>query len=468
MTRRTRSSSGMSRRMSRPARRRGAAAILAMMFLVIFSSLAAAMAIVAQGNLATADTQLKVSRALAAAETGMRFAMLRINTATAAVPAIREGQIDATKAVELWTSIRSELVTEFLEDDDEQLDKADIIAGENGELFLPPIALGRAAGAARFVIRIEPHPISGVNYDDAVYDQSPYAELGVDISSSNRLDARWVRVMVLGIDGPANHPIKRAIQMDFRIDKKIRFALLSKNRVMIGPHVLVDGPVASRFMDTDLTNGHPVQMASDFRGLTPELDEALFGENGLVDALTANDMDGDNRIRVQDTREVENIEDPESYDVNGDGYIDEFDYFLGVFDTNNDGRVSKVELGTEGDQTRAELFELLDGHGSPGRVGYNDEFLDTDDNYAKVHGQVMIVQTQQSWAEGAAILVNPDGTIQDYFQGAIIAPHDQSPLTYQASAANVHQYQASDFNVDGYRAMTDSDLTTQAAPQSAE
>ncbi len=34
---------------------RGAAAVLAMMFLMIFGSLAAAMAIVSQGNLSTAD-----------------------------------------------------------------------------------------------------------------------------------------------------------------------------------------------------------------------------------------------------------------------------------------------------------------------------------------------------------------------------------------------------------------------------
>lgn len=432
-----------------------------MMFLVIFSSLAAAMAIVAQGNLSTADTQLKVSRALAAAETGMRFAMLRINTATSAVPAIREGQIDATKAAELWTAIRSELVTELLEDDDEQLDKADIFAGEDGSLLLPPIALGKTAGSARFEVRINPHPVNGVNYDDAMYDQAPYAELGVNISSVTPLDARWVRVTVLGIDGPSNHPIKRAVQMDFKIDKKIRFALLSKNRVMIGPHVLVDGPVASRFMDTDLDHGHPVQMASDFRGLTPELDAQI---DEFVAALVANDKDGDNRIRVADSREVENIEEPESFDTNGDGYIDEFDFFLSAFDANSDGRVSEVELETAGNQTRAELFELLDGHGSVDRVGYNDGFIDTDDNYAKVHGQVMIVQTQLSWASGAA----SDSSIQNYLQGGIIPSHDQAPLTYQASAASVHQYDASDFNVDGYRSMTDSDLATQAAPQAGQ
>ena len=63
-------------------RERGAAAVLAMMFLVIFSSLAAAMAIVSQGNLTTADSSLKINRSLAAAETGMQFMVYRLNQVT--------------------------------------------------------------------------------------------------------------------------------------------------------------------------------------------------------------------------------------------------------------------------------------------------------------------------------------------------------------------------------------------------
>ncbi|MFZ9914002.1 MAG: hypothetical protein ACO3IB_01500, partial [Phycisphaerales bacterium] len=54
------------------------ASVLAMMFLVIFASLAAAMAVVAQGNLRTADSALKVSRAQSAAESGLVFAARRL------------------------------------------------------------------------------------------------------------------------------------------------------------------------------------------------------------------------------------------------------------------------------------------------------------------------------------------------------------------------------------------------------
>ena len=63
---------------ARPGGRRGVASVLAMMFLVIFGSLAVAMAVVAQGNLRTADSSLKVSRAMSAAETGIVFATSRL------------------------------------------------------------------------------------------------------------------------------------------------------------------------------------------------------------------------------------------------------------------------------------------------------------------------------------------------------------------------------------------------------
>jgi len=65
-----------------------------MMFLVIFGSLAAAMAVVAQGNLRTADSSLKVSRAMSAAEAGLVFASNRMqNEASRFV--VEEGVIDA-------------------------------------------------------------------------------------------------------------------------------------------------------------------------------------------------------------------------------------------------------------------------------------------------------------------------------------------------------------------------------------
>jgi hypothetical protein len=86
----------------RIVRRRGVASVLAMMFLVIFGSLAAAMAVVAQGNMRTADSSLKVSRAQSAAESGLVFAERRLSRESKRF-VVEKGVIDAGFASRLWT-----------------------------------------------------------------------------------------------------------------------------------------------------------------------------------------------------------------------------------------------------------------------------------------------------------------------------------------------------------------------------
>src|SRR5688572_26243354 len=81
--------------------RRGVASVLAMMFLVIFGSLAAAMAVVAQGNLRTADSGLKLSRAMSAAETGMVFAARRLASEGSRF-VIEKGVVDGSYGEDLW------------------------------------------------------------------------------------------------------------------------------------------------------------------------------------------------------------------------------------------------------------------------------------------------------------------------------------------------------------------------------
>src|SRR5260221_1896854 len=65
----------------RKARRRGVVSVLSMMFLILFGSLAAAMAIMSKGNIVTAATHQHVVRALGAAETGLAIAQQRLTEA---------------------------------------------------------------------------------------------------------------------------------------------------------------------------------------------------------------------------------------------------------------------------------------------------------------------------------------------------------------------------------------------------
>jgi len=76
--------------------------VLAMMFLVLFGSLVAAMAIASQGNIKTASTHLHVMRASGAAETGLAEATERIANAASRF-VVAESDIDENAVWALWT-----------------------------------------------------------------------------------------------------------------------------------------------------------------------------------------------------------------------------------------------------------------------------------------------------------------------------------------------------------------------------
>ena len=457
-------------------RQRGAAALLAMMFLVIFSSLAAAMAIVSQGNLNTADSSLKINRSLAAAETGMQFMIYRLNQVTQGDPAagtagikIREGEIDSDLAETLWEDARDQL-RDLLAGDLQYQDNAPYV--DNGTLFVPAIRVG--PGQPMFSATFQPHPIAGEDYDDAIYAREPYSIQSPPVSAAAPLDARWVRVTVTasdgseGGDGVADTRVFRSVVMDFKLEKRIRFALLSKSRIMIGRNVMIDGPIGSSFMETHLNNGHPIQMESDFRGLTSDLDDDL---DTFRNTLITNDADGDNRINLASAAEIDSIDDPEQYDYDMDGYIDGYDFFMSNFDDNADLKVSLAELDPDGTNvSRQQLLTLIDTFGDPDRQGYGDGVIDEYDRYAKIRGEVYIAASKDSWEDGAA---DPDGegiaqgAYQDYFQGPIHPDFGEDPMTFEANTDEVHEFEPDDFDVSSFKAMATDDFAAQAgAPTS--
>lgn len=430
----------------RHERQHGVAAILAMMFLVIFSSLAAAMAIVAQGNLSTADTYMKVNRSLAAAETGMQFIMFRLNEVTANVTTT-DGLIDQNNAVDLWNTARPMLVTAL----QHELHNLAEPVETGSSLQIGPVALG--AGDPAFTATFTPHPIANEDYDAIYYDREPY--LGLGVSNANPLDATWLRVRVESSDGPWGQEVTRGIEMDFKMDKKIHFAILSKSRIMIGRNVMIDGPIGSRFTDTHLANGHPVQMVSDFRGLDSQIDTAI---DQLVGTLIDNDMDGDNRININDSAEIINLSNPDSLDTNRDGYIDDYDMFLDHFDTNGDLSLSATELDTSNNIVAAQLLTLIDTFGDPSRDGYGDGVIDNQDAYTKIKGNVKLTADLNGWQIGAADSSgNGSGAYQDFCQGAITPNHGDVPLTFEDSDVAMHQFEPTDFDMSTFLNMTAAD-----------
>ena len=82
-------------------RRRGVVSVLSMMFVILFGSLAAAMAIMSRSNLQTAATHQHVMRAMGAAETGLAIAHLRL-VESAGRFMVETGTIDETFGKRLW------------------------------------------------------------------------------------------------------------------------------------------------------------------------------------------------------------------------------------------------------------------------------------------------------------------------------------------------------------------------------
>ncbi|MEM0915799.1 MAG: hypothetical protein AAGK09_14480 [Planctomycetota bacterium] len=324
------------RRRRQPRRRRGAAAILAMMFLVIFGSLATAMAVVSQGNLNTADSQLKVQRSLAAAETGLNFLAYRIeqvaqNIETSAgliydprYTTFTTGSVDTGgNALDLWVTLRNNLRAEL--GSDSQYTLGEITVDGNGSLVIPLVQI--APDAPAFSAVLSQHPLVGENYNGDRYQQPPYSTMDPPVSNTDPLDGTWIRVAVTAQDGVGNRAVPRTITVDFKLDKRIRYAIMSQSRVMIGRNVMIEGPIGSGYDEINgdddvitaedwVPNGHPVVMLSDFVGMDPVLDDKLeLLTDWLIGGTDAGgqpygDIDGDNRIAVNTPAETGTLDDP--------------------------------------------------------------------------------------------------------------------------------------------------------------
>jgi len=434
------------------ARRRGVASVLSMMFLVVFSSLAAAMAVVAQGNLRTADSAIKVSRAMSAAETGLVFAANRLKAESKRF-VVTKGVVDADFAEALWlgsinpsthgevtvlpptgytTTTPPDGIMEAVRD--AHLADAHSIVIEPGDSSLPSIATGTGT------LRVRPIALTGA-------DDSPYFRLKYELLD----DAPYVRVTSQGVDGD----ITRTLQLDFKLTKRIEFAVLSVNRIMIGKNVLVEGPLGSRYGlkdgELDTPNGDPLVMRSDFYHLDPNLDAIL---DTYFEQVVDYDVDGDNRLRPGHPSESAGLDGHSSLtDHDQDEYVDDFDLFLAFYDDNNDRRVvydaalaaaagySVSEEFSGIDDQLARLIDTAmadrDGDGeitiTDVKLGYNDGIIDAHDQYAKVRGRLAFAIERDAWdsAHGASY--------QTIVHGPVLPGIDVAPVTFEVSEDDMRE-----------------------------
>jgi hypothetical protein len=431
--------------------RRGIASVLAMMFLVIFGSLAATMGIVAQGNLRTAQTHLQVSRALAAAEAGLIFAERRFEQSSRRFVCDR-GEIDEAFAEALWLGTYGPTDGTVLVRDPVEFDE-----------MTPATGIAEAIVNAHVA---DAHQAYGVVPDD---DSLPYIDdvsgavvtCPISFESSGNpsfqliyeplADHRYIRVTSIGRD----QGVERVISVDYLLAKRLRFAILSPNRIMLGKNVHVEGRIGSSYDTLNVTNGHPIVTLSDFWGLSSDLDSSL---EALHDAMIASDVDGDGRLRIEHSVEGAALP-PDTYDADSNGYLDEFDLFIIEYDDSYDAGVCydstlAADAGRPGLSEEftsdLDLCQLMD-QARPDRnndgvvddkdvaLGYNDGVVDRYDSYAKIDGSLGFSVDSTSWETFSG------QDWQELIEGPITPDRNESAVEFEVDEDDLMSLDLADF-----------------------
>jgi hypothetical protein len=397
-------------------RRRGSTAVLAMLFLVLFTSLAMAMYSMSSLNVQGVDALGDGDKARAAAESGLRWVASRFVKMSR--PKTTIGSITASVSDTLWPQIRTSIQNDF---------GLMLTTGEksipydaaSGVMTSQPISVAKGSGAT-FVLNV-----------------SHWTDL-----ASNK---GYVRVTSTGQYGSA----KSKCTVDFLIDKKVKFAIVGKVPIQIGRNTLVEGPVAM----TTPNKFPPILQLSDFRHLTTALGTKIDAFNQF---LETNHKGYDNRISVHNPDEFGKAVAAGYSDVNGDSYIDEYDLFVKEFDKNSDGAITKTEFTnpSTGKLYDTELFTAIDSLGAPlyagdSRDGYQDGVIDNRDAYSKIRGQLSIAATAAAWQAN----LGSTSTIQDMIQGPIQTSDGaiDPAVKFGVDSSDVFDLSPSNFDTSGFK-----------------
>ena len=412
--------------------RRGSTAVLAMLFLVLFSTLAFAMFSMSTLNSESASNLSEVTRARGASESGLRWISYRFFKM--ARPKTTSGTITATVANSLWPSITAAIQADFANlttTTERQL----IVSGTT---ITTKNTIKADSDNTTFKLAIQQHPLA----------------------AGDSMDQRYFRVTSTGYYGQAS----RSSYMDFLIDKKIKFAVVGKVEIQLGRNTLVQGPIA---MATP-AKYPPILALSDFQHFDPNLktkivnfETFLKGTHTSNGTTVPNHAGYDGRISVA-TDEGSYALSKGYADTNGDNYIDEYDLFLGQYDKNNDKRISQSEFTnpTTGLLYDANLFTAIDSAGGPefagdpARAGLNDGYIDNSDAYAKVQGQMVYATSASGWASN---LASSGSTINDQITGPVVDNDPtQIPVQFDTPSTDIMDLSPSNFNAccTNYRALS--------------
>jgi len=392
-----RQNSPIGRPITRP---RGATAVLAMLFLVMFVTLSLAMLSLATSNAQSASSLSDVARAQDSAESGLRWMEYRFLKMDR--PKTTIGNITASVAKTLWTNSAGGLQKAIADDF--------ALATVNGHSN--PNQLFNAAERPWTIVNGKDMTSSWIAPDESG------AQFQLHIAQhptyvGDPLDARYLRVTATGKFGKA----QRSASLDFKLDKKIKFAVVGKVPIQIGRNTVVEGNVAM----ATANKYPPIQMLSDFTHFDPNLATKITNFDNF---LESKHIGYDGRISVANTAEYSQALSAGYSDYNVDGYIDEYDLFVKQYDSNGDRKITRTEFTkpSTGKLYDDNLFTLLDGLGAPLfagdviRDGFNDNVIDNRDGYAKIRGTLSFATTAEAWI---ANLTPKNQTINDWVIGPI-------------------------------------------------
>jgi len=392
-------------------RRRGAAAVLAMLFLVIFSTLTLSMYSLATVNMESASNLSDVERARATAESGLRWISYRFRVM--ARPKTTVGNIDATTADTLWTPLATAIQTDF----NSLLTPAERTLTISGKTITSG-TIASDESSARFALTIQQHP---------TYVGDP-------------LDERYVRVTSTGTYRGAT----RSASLDYKIEKKVKFAVVGKVPVQLGRNTMVEGPVAM----ATASKYPPILMLSDFTHFDNNLKTKI---QSFASFIKTKHVGYDGRVSVNNSSEYTQAKSAGYDDWNGDKYVDEYDLFLKQYDADNDKAVSAAEF-TDPSTNKlydSNLFKAMDATGGPmydgdvTRTGYQDNQIDNTDVYAKVNGQLLMAATQSGFSSYAT---GQSKTIYDYLTGPVVTTDPLAvPVRYSVTTQDIFDLDPANF-----------------------
>lgn len=400
-------------------RRRGVAAVTAMLFLVLLATLSVAMYSTATLNVQTARNFSDQAKARATAEGGLRWMAWRFTRMARPKTAI--GNITPAVATTLWPSVRT-AITSDLANMTTAAERA--YTWDGTTLTTSAIASDETAG--RFKVAVRPHPVD----------------------ASDLLDARYLRVTSTGTYAGATH----VVSVDFKVDKKVKFAIVGRVPIQIGRNTIVEGPMG---MST-ANKFPPYLLMSDFRHLKPSLQTKI---DAFYNFLEANHNGYDGRISANNPVEYKKATDAGYTDYNGDQFVDEYDLFLKEFDSNGDRAITTAEFTnpSTGKLYDADLFDAIDELGAPmaagdaARVGYKDGRIDNSDAYTKIRGTVTMAATAAAWQAN----LGSSGTIGDYLQGPIQPSEGtQLPVVFGADTSQIFDLSPANFDPTVFRPKT--------------